>query len=99
MTLYWHSNSQRFTRSRSHVPDSREPSIEYEWIGCWNCAGDGDIEQSDGYGGSQSFPCFVCEGEGDILTSKEQFPQEDYFDDLRQLGLLTQLSSEWNLTG
>lgn len=97
MTLYWHFNSQRFTQSAGHIPDFREPSIDYEIIGCWNCAGDGDVDASDGFGGLVRSECGICGGTGDLATSVEQYEQEDYFEELRELGLLTILSSEWNL--
>jgi hypothetical protein len=95
--LHYRSLTQRFTRTPDHVTDFREPAIAYEVIGCWNCAGDGDVAQPDSFGGETRSQCYICNGTGDLDTSIEQYPYAEYMDDLAALGLLTRLTSEWNL--
>lgn len=95
--LYWSSFTGRFTQSYNHIPDFREPPVAYEIITCWNCNGDGLVERLNPIGGYELFDCPICGGNGEINTSIEQFPFEDYMIDLGQLGLLQFLSNETNI--
>jgi len=73
MSLHWHSDSQRFTRSFAHIPKSWENFIEFEEGGCWNCGGEmlTEFPTVDGYFTYET--CGLCNGIGAIPWSVETF--------------------------
>lgn len=46
-------------------------SFDVKYVDCWNCGGEGMLEDVDSWQGVPDYPCSICNGEGGYHVCQE----------------------------